>query len=344
MSGQAIIIGAGVAGLATAVALRDAGWGVTVHDRAKGLAPGGTALGMWPEAMSALERLGVADGIRRHAAHSRGAALLDPRGMIIGRIPPTRSAHLVSRERLLSALLDRLPADAVHWGQRFASSDEFPTYDLVVGADGIHSLVRRRHWGSAVERALGTVAFRGVIDRPTASVSETWGRGALFGVTPMDEGRTNWFACLRRDPVGRSEEPAALLRDAFESWHPGVRAVLAELEGVEIDRRSLFDVRLPHPYARGNVVLIGDAAHAMAPNLGRGACESLIDAVTLARALDTEPEVASALRRYDRARRPATRRIVRTARTLNRIATAERGTRFRDAAVRALLTGSSISA
>ncbi|MFD5215364.1 FAD-dependent monooxygenase [Microbacterium sp. NPDC058345] len=338
MSRHAIVIGAGVAGLATAVALRDVGWSVEVHERAGGLPSGGTALGMWPEAMDALLRLGVDEPIRRFAAHSRGASILDPRGAVVGRIPARRSAHLVSRERLLSALLDRLPSDAVHWAHPVTAPEDLPATDLVVGADGIRSRVRAQYWGRGAERALGTVAFRGVLDRPADSVTETWGPGALFGLTPMDGRRTNWFACLRRGRAGDPGDDAVpVLRHAFSAWHPAVRTVVEEVEEVDVDRRELFDVSIPDRWVRGRVALVGDAAHAMAPNLGRGACESLLDAVSLARALDAEPDVRSGLLLYDRHRRPRGRRVVRAARMLNRVATAERATRVRDAAVRLLM-------
>src|SRR6478735_3762004 len=114
MRKHAIIIGAGVAGLATAVALRRIGWTVSVYERASELANGGTALGMWPEAMRALDHLGVGGHIRDQAAYSRGARILDPAGSMIGQIPESRCAHLISRGRLLATLLDQLPATDIH--------------------------------------------------------------------------------------------------------------------------------------------------------------------------------------------------------------------------------------
>ena len=334
MSKHAIIIGAGVAGLATAIALRQVGWTVAVHDRAGEPDSGGTALGMWPEAMRALDDLGLGEQIRGQAAYSRGARILDSKGAVIARIPETQGAHLVSRGRLLATLLDALPSGDVHWARPLTLSDGLAEADVVVGADGIHSIVRASCWNSTVERPLGTVAFRGVVDGAVASVSETWGPGALFGITPTGDGRTNWFACVRRGRLAASESgPLGTLRGLFGSWHGAVRDVLGRLEGTDIDRRALSDVSLPHSYVRDNVALVGDAAHAMAPNLGRGACESLIDAVALARALDGAPDLADGLRHYNRNRRPRTRRIVTAARILNRVATAERGTRLRNAAV-----------
>lgn len=328
---HAIIIGAGIAGLATAVALRKAGWSVSVYERADGPISGGTALGMWPEAMRALDSIDVGDEVRHNSALSRGATILDPSGVPIGRVPATRSAHLISRERLMLALLDALPSECIHWSREWKSTDFFPESDLVVGADGIHSAIRLRTWGASVERPLRTVAFRGVVDQGVESVTETWGRGALFGITPTGDGRTNWFACVRRRNLEQADaDDADTLCRLFSDWHSQVRRVLGRIRLQDIDRRELYDVSLSHPYVRGNTVLVGDAAHAMAPNLGRGACESLIDAVVLAQALGSGGAVREGLRRYDHARRSPTRRVVAMARTLNGIATAERGSRVRD--------------
>lgn len=335
---HAIIIGAGIAGLATAVALRKAGWSVSVHEQFGAPASGGTALGMWPEAMRALDALGVGDDVRRHSVIGRGGTILDPRGAPIARIPATRSAHLISREHLMFALLDAVPSKYIHWSHEWKATDTFPESDLVVGADGIHSAIRRRRWSNSAERPLRTVAFRGVVDRQVASVTETWGSGALFGITPTGDGRTNWFACVRQSCLEQSDaDHTETLGRLFSNWHPQVRDVLRQLSLDDIDRRELFDVALPHSYVRGNTALVGDAAHAMAPNLGRGACESLIDAVALAQALSSASTVDEGLRRYDRARRSSTRRIVTMARALNGIATAERGSQLRDRLLRLTL-------
>ena len=334
---RAVVVGAGIGGLATAGALRNRGWSVTVLERADGMAEGGTALGMWPEALSALDDLEVGAHVRAHSVLSYGAAILDPRGDVLARIPASRRAHLVSRVRLLHALHEALPDGTVQWASPVRSIDDLPESDLVVGADGIHSAVRSALWGRRVQRPLGTVAFRGVVDGDVGTVTETWGEGALFGITPSSDGLVNWFACLRAEmspPPGA--DAAAELARRFSAWHPAVADLVSGVSNDGIDRRELFDVALPRPYVRGTVALVGDAAHAMAPNLGRGACESLIDAVVLANAVSTAADVPTGLRQYDRARRRRTQRVVRAARTLNSNATARRGVAFRNGAMRLL--------
>ncbi len=338
MTRHALVVGAGIAGLATAVALRDRGWTVTIRERATALPEGGTALGMWPEAMDALERLGVAGAVRDHSVMARGGAILRPSGAVIGTIPDRVRVRLVSRGRLLAALHERLPAGVIRWESPLRCVDGDVDADLVVGADGIHSVVRARWWPDAAERAIGTVAFRGVVPGAVRTVTETWGCGALFGITPSSDGYTNWFACLPADlgPAG-GKGVAEALRERFLPWHPVVRDVVSQLSDEGVDRRELREVRVRHPFVRDRIALVGDAAHAMAPNLGRGACESLIDAVALADAVSSAPDIRRGLADYDRVRRRRARRIVRAARLLNHVATARHGTPLRDAGVRLLL-------
>ncbi|WP_432145256.1 FAD-dependent monooxygenase [Streptomyces sp. bgisy084] len=134
----------------------------------------------------------------------------------------------------------------------------------------------------------------------------------------------------QRDP-GRE---ADTLRGWFGHWHAGVRDILDRLAEPEVLRLDLYYLDPPLPsYVRGRTALIGDAAHAMTPDLGRGACEALVDAVELARSLTAAPDVPAALRAYDRARRPATQRLVRAARLMNRMAHARRLPALRNAAL-----------
>jgi 2-polyprenyl-6-methoxyphenol hydroxylase-like FAD-dependent oxidoreductase len=334
---HAIIIGAGIGGLAAAIALGRAGWSVEVRERSPHLEEGGTALAMWPEAMRALDDLGLREAIERHGTTTRGASILSSDGAPLGRIPGDRSVLLVSRFRLLSALHDAMPPGAIRWSQGFEGSDDLPRADLVVAADGIHSSVRAAVWSSSPERPLGTVAFRGVVGGTVQTVTETWGPGALFGITPTSDGRTNWFACVRGSTRDGRVAPSQYLRERFSGWHPAVSNVVQMLDDDDIDTRTLTDVRIRHRYVRGNVALLGDAAHAMAPNLGRGACESVLDATALAHAMDTAPDIATGLRRYDRMRRHRTQQIVGVARLLNRVATAEYRLGIRNRVVRMML-------
>ncbi|MBD7996205.1 FAD-dependent monooxygenase [Arthrobacter sp. Sa2CUA1] len=321
---RATIIGGGIGGLAAALALLRNGWDVEVRERSADLPSGGTALGMWPEAMAALDALGVGDAVRHQSVHCAGAALLRADGSVIARLGAERSAHLVTRNMLLRTLYAALPPDVVRWNMPYSAGQAAPGGELLIAADGINSTVRSTVFPGVAPRKLGTTAFRGVIDGRVGTVTETWTRGGLFGITPAGDNGINWFAALRSElvPAG-AQDSAGFLRRYFDGAHPAVRAVVDSLRPDGIDRRTLLDVQLRGSYVSGQTVLIGDAAHAMAPNLGRGACETLLDAVALADALAGSPGVDSGLRHFDRTRRPVGRRMVRLARMLNRAATAK---------------------
>ncbi|MCC9204287.1 FAD-dependent monooxygenase [Arthrobacter sp. zg-Y769] len=341
MRGSALIVGAGIAGTAVARGLLRAGWSVQVLERGANLPGSGTALAMWPEAMRALDALGAGDAVRAGSVEERGARILKPDGSQIAAMGRRQTARLVPRTVLLDALSGDFPAGVIQWKSPVAGPSALPPADVVVAADGIFSRLRTACNGIS-PRALGTVAFRGVVPGPAGGVSETWGRGRLFGITPLDAGSTNWFACLRStdlpalgSPEAIGAQGADLLRSLYRGWHPDVARVLGKLDGSPIDYRELFDVPPLPSYISGNLALLGDAAHGMAPNLGRGACDALLDAVALIDALTAAPDVAAGLQRYDAGRRRRGNLMVRAARLLNRVATAEHFTGARNLAMSA---------
>ncbi len=156
-------------------------------------------------------------------------------------------------------------------------------------------------------RYAGAVAWRGVVDLDLTEGGETWGRGRKFGLTPAGPGRSNWYAAVRL-PEGHPEPPddRAELRRLFGDWH---RQVLDALTEEGILRHEIHDLTPLPSYVSGRTALLGDAAHAMTPDLGQGACQSLIDAVALADCVRDAGDVPAALRAYDGRRRRPTQRI-----------------------------------
>lgn len=328
MSSRANIVGAGVSGLASARALMANGWDVRLFEQSPGLPRAGTALGMWPEAMKALERLGLRDQVQAQAVRQQEARFLRPDGNVVTRFEPEEPVYLISRPALLSTLYQGISDDRVEWSHSVRDPASLPEGDLVIGADGINSRVRRVGKGEHhIRRPLGVIVFRGVVPGSTHQITETWGRGRLFGVTPQDSTSTNWFACVRQELLrrrGRIMGTDEALVELFGDWHRAVAGIVEAMRTEQIDRRRLYDSVPMRSMIHGRTAIIGDAAHAMAPNMGRGACEALIDAVSLADALRTSTALEEGLEEFNHRRLRQSRKIASQSRFLNRLSTGKR--------------------
>ena len=340
----AAIIGGGIGGLATASLLTQQGWDVEVFERATSLPATGTALGMWPEAMAVLERVGAADAVREIGIDQRIAEIRSAEGHRLGPAVRAKGATvIISRPRLLETLAACAPA--VRFGDRRAGVDGLG-HDVIIGADGIGSVVRTHVVGhEVVPRTLGVDVLIGRCPGSTDVFTEYWGPGRLFGVTPRDGGYINWYSEFDPQAVppgtpAPDEDPRGFLRAMYRDWDPRVTETIEGIDaGSALHYRSRDLPRLPR-IVRGNVALIGDAAHAMAPNLGRGACETLLDAAALADALgpaaDVDGDAAPALRAYEAARRRAGQRTMLLSRAMRHVALTSRLRVPRDLLLRAV--------
>ncbi|MFE4380259.1 FAD-dependent oxidoreductase [Streptomyces cyaneofuscatus] len=344
--GTATVVGAGIGGLATAIGLRRAGWSVTVLERRTELERYGAAFGIHPTAQAALDRLGVGAALRDHAVPYRDARIRTPGGRVLTRLPLERIEKkagrpelLISRPYLVDALLAGLDAFGdvpVKLGETVTDVSVLAAgQDLVVGADGIRSAVRTARFGDrSGPRPVSTVAWIGIADFASPVHGETWGSGRFFGLTPVEPGRTNWYATV---PEATTADE---LRASFAGWHDPIPRILDATDPhtwIRYEMRHLYPA-LPSfvsaDASAGHVALVGDAAHAMTPNLGQGACTAILDADALTRAVTTAP-LPAALRAYDRERRRSAQRTAFASRTLHRFMSTER-TRLRNGAVRLL--------
>lgn len=287
------ILGAGVSGLASAFLLAADGHHVELIDERFEAPAVGTSLGLFGPAQSALARLGLLDQVRAMSAAPDAGTLRSADGRILAAVP-AGSALLISRSDLVRTLLEALPETVERSRRRV--EDVRPLRDgadLLVGADGAHSLVRRSGWpDQGRARSHGVTVLRGTAAIAPPEISETWGRGWLFGITPLAGGGTNWFACLPEHRTESREEDLAHLRRSLGGRRDVIDEVLAAACAEQTLVHGLHTAPAVWP-VRQNVVLVGDAAHAMAPNLGHGANTALQDAESLALALRHDQSRAS---------------------------------------------------
>jgi 2-polyprenyl-6-methoxyphenol hydroxylase-like FAD-dependent oxidoreductase len=344
---RAVVIGAGIGGLAATVGLCSAGWDVTACERSASLEPVGAALGLAPNGLRALDALGAGASLRTLAVPQElGIRRSDGRWLVrstTNRMIVDRFGDpiiLLPRAAVIDALAARVPGGVLSLGTEVTSVEPGGKAaarvvttagelhaDLVVAADGIGSATRRVLFpGHPGLRYAGFTTWRLLVGPVTEPVpmAESWGRGTVFGVMPLSDGRIYCYAAAPADPGAHSGDELAELARLFGPWHEPIPQLLAIASPRDVLRNDVAELAAPLPsFHRGRAALLGDAAHPMTPNLGQGACQALEDAVVISRlATGAEPEaVAGLLTAYTEARLPRTANVVRWSRRAGTMAT-----------------------
>ncbi|BDM74044.1 FAD-dependent oxidoreductase (plasmid) [Streptomyces nigrescens] len=344
MGSSAVVVGGGIGGLAAALGLRRIGWEVTVVERAPVLDDAGAGISLHANGIRALDALGVGAAVRAAARPQYVGGTRTPDGRRLARMDGVALERElgtpivgIPRAALHRVLREALPAESLLIGAEVTSVDRTDPArvripvgetvldaDLVVAADGINSRLRGRlfpgHPGPAYS---GSTVLRAITEHPVALRTDfelTWGPGAEFGHIAFTDGRAEWHAVLNSPAGVRFPDPLAEMRRRFADWHDPIPALLDATRPEAVLHHDINELAIPLPaYAVGRIALLGDAAHAMTPNLGQGACQALEDAATLAAALATEPGVEAALTRYDAERRPRSQSVARAARQAGRV-------------------------
>src|SRR5262245_8440861 len=326
---HAVVIGGGIGGLSAAIALKQMGWDVSVHERAPALHEVGAGITLWTNALKVLRKLGVGAAIEAVAAPIRRSEVRTCRGRLLMRTDfgylneklgaPTIGVH---RADLQAKLADHLGREHIHLGMTcvaynqdekganalFAEGDEIRG-QILAGADGIKSLVRNQLLGQEPLRYAGYSAWRGVglIDRSEVPLGVTviaMGRGSQVGMLPISRGLTYWFATANVPAGGEAEagghKPELLKR--FGDWWTAVPAVIEATPESGIIRNDIFDRPPVRKWTDGRVTLLGDAAHPTTPNMGQGACMAIESAHVLAKCLKEAETPEAGLLAYEQAR------------------------------------------
>jgi len=327
MGTKIAVIGGGIGGLTTAIALARQGMAVEVYEQAPALEEVGAGVGLWPNAMAAFEQIGLADQVAKLATPVDKQGLMRLDGSWLLCLPAELmtqrwgagfvSVHRAELQQLLAAELD--PA-VIHLGARCTGLQDngqaviarfadgrVVEADVLVGADGVHSAVRTALFGPAPLRYRGYTAVRSIT--PPRSVPlprdswEIWGRGAKFGQGPTSGDRVIWWAAWNAPAGGMQDgDTAALVRKHFGTWPDPIPAIIEATPGAALIRTDIYDRRPARTWGRGRVVLIGDAIHPMTPDLAQGACQAIVDGTTLATCLAASGDPPTALRAFQRRR------------------------------------------
>ncbi|MEV0232488.1 FAD-dependent monooxygenase [Nonomuraea sp. NPDC050786] len=331
---RAVVIGAGIGGLTSGIALRRRGWDVTVLERAARIDPVGSGLAIAANALKALDVIDLGDPIRKLSRLHGQAGLRRHDGRWLTHTT-TQDAEarygdsvvIMLRAALMDVLMDALGGDQVRLGTTVAGVDAAGGVvrtddgdldaDLIVAADGIRSKTRQalfpEHPGPAYS---GVTAWRGLIPRGDLEIhsSESWGKGLVFGISLLADDMVYVYATDVM-PAGTvlGDELEELVR-RFRDWHEPIPTLLRAADPAKIIRNDIHHLSIPLPaYHRGRVALVGDAAHAMTPNLGQGACQAIEDAITLAHYADGD------LAAYTAARLERTTKVVRRSMSMCRL-------------------------
>jgi FAD-dependent urate hydroxylase len=327
---RVLIVGAGIAGLAAARTLRGSGAAVEIIERAAAPMSEGTGIYLPGNAVRALNSLGLGAQVAELAVRIERQRIADHRGRLLfdietadmwNGVGPCLALHRAQLHQVLLAGVRDVPIRWGHSPQALTVDDEGVTvnfsdgvidrYHLVLGADGVHSTVRRLVLDAPAPRPVGQYARRFVVARPeTAPIwSVLLGQNSSFLTIPIDEER---MYCYCDGPL---TSPPSPLRELLAGYAEPVPALLGALDeasnGTGNGHAGAVEEVVLDSWSHGAVLLIGDAAHATSPNMAQGAAMALEDAIVLAESLTAAASVPDALAAYEHRRRPRTDWVLR---------------------------------
>lgn len=342
------IIGGGIGGLTLAIALQRKGFSVNVYEGAPKIQPLGAGLVLAANAMKAFMDIGIGDAVLKAGSVLKLLRIKDEKGRVLTETDSEALSRkfgvinnfAIHRADLHRVLVDALQPGTLHINKRCidlvpqgpATSLKFADEtsilaDHVIAADGIHSVVRKKLLPDVRTRYAGYTCWRGVADNlPDVAGAdetvETWGAGRRFGTVPLSNGRVYWFACLNakeNDPRMRAFSNEDLLRH-FRHFHKPIPEIIRATPPEAIIWNDIIDLSPLKKFAFGNILLMGDAAHATTPNMGQGACMAVEDAAVLARCMEENTSTSDAFQEFERKRIARTTNIVNKSWSIGKVA------------------------
>lgn len=337
------IIGAGIGGLTTAIALRQQGFEVRIFERAAELQPVGAGIVLAANAMQVYRDLGLDRALLERGVGLAQAAITDDQLRPLAQTQWSLLEEVfgvktvgIHRGALQQTLLEQLPTEALYLDHsleqleqtaegltlHFANGQHYASA-LSIGTDGIHSQVRQALFPGHGLRHAQQYCWRGVAryalpESLGHQLTEAWGAGIRFGIVPIGDGRVYWFA-VESTADGLAPTETAALPARFGAFDGLVPELLRATPVEQIHGTVLSDLQPLPQWHQGRVCLLGDAAHAPTPNMGQGAGQAIEDARVLALCLAQNPSPA-AFAQFEALRRPKASQIVRTSWLIGQVA------------------------
>ncbi|WP_106769252.1 FAD-dependent monooxygenase [Paenibacillus faecalis] len=346
MNNNIVIVGGGIAGLCAAIAFQHLGIQVKVYERSPEPTVAGAGIIIAPNALQALEPYGIAAQIIRAGKASESFHLLSEKGEMLTKLTvPSGSQKMYSihRKDLHHLLLSALHPGTVEWGKecRVIQQDDHGVRvhfadgsiaegSILVAADGIHSGVRKQLLTKDIYRYAGYTCWRGVVSSDglpglSEHFIETWGTKGRFGIVPLPHHQVYWYALVNAPPneARYANFTAQDLLPIFEDYHMPIPGLLKKTEPHQIIHRDIADIVPLKRFYEKRIVFIGDAAHAITPNVGQGACQAIEDARVLADCIEQYSDIHEAFVQYDIRRRKRAVKISNLSWMLGKIAQSE---------------------
>lgn len=348
MKKRVTIIGAGIAGLTTAISLKQKGYEPVIFESASEIKAIGAGLALAANAMTAYKRLGIIEDVIAIGELVTNITINDYKGKVITKMDTKNLTekykiqnYAVHRADLQSTLLSKINLDNLYLNKKtlaierdgkgllvkFEDGTEHKTDALIV-AEGIHSVIRKQLLPNAMPRYSGYTCWRGVIENPNLNVensTETWGHGKRFGMVPLTKNRIYWFACINATQNNKKFKNYTIedLKREFQDFHAPIQTILSHTKDADLIWADILDFEPIKTFAFNNIVLIGDAAHATTPNMGQGACQAIEDAIIVAEELEKEFDISIAFKNFEKRRVKRVNAIVRKSWVLGKIAQLE---------------------
>jgi 2-polyprenyl-6-methoxyphenol hydroxylase-like FAD-dependent oxidoreductase len=344
------ILGGGIGGLCTAIALQNKGFDVKVYESAPQFKALGAGLVLAANAIKALQHIGIGNQILKSGNVLQKFVIKEQNGKVITKTDSLRVSQqfgtdnfTIHRADLHELLLKNLPLQTLepgklcvdftqdHSGVTIIFNDgDIVRADCLIAADGIHSVIRQKLVPSSQPRYAGYTCWRAVIegqpqDFDATQATETWGLNGRVGIVPLSKNRIYWFICKNApyQDVRQSKFTIENLQQEFTEFHDPIPQILEMTKNSQLIHNDIIDIKPIKNFAFGKVVLSGDAAHATTPNLGQGACQAIEDAVILANCIEKYKTIEEAFRIFESKRIHRTTKIVNTSWNLGKIAQLE---------------------